>query len=86
MEARFNQLTFNLTLPDSLFLIPERAFANKSNLIAPKSNLTSSADSLYAIGQYERAVEYYTNVVKSNDRDAYAYNARGLARIALKEY
>jgi tetratricopeptide (TPR) repeat protein len=86
MEARFNQLTFNLSLPDSLFLIPERAFANKAKLIVPTNNFTTSGDSLYANGEYERAVEYYTKVIKFNDLDGYAYNARGLARIELKEY
>ena len=86
MEARFNQLTFNLTLPDSLFLIPERAFSNKSSRVIPENTSSSIGDSLYASGQYGRAVEYYTKALKSNDRDDYAYNARGLARIELKEY
>lgn len=87
MEAHFNQLTFNSNLPDSLFVIPQHAFSNrKTDLKHSKSNFVFTGDSLYSHGQYGRATQLYTKAIKANDEDEYAYNARGLARIELKEY
>ncbi len=86
MEAHFNQLSFNLTLPDSLFVIPKHAFTNKIEVKRLKDTDATVGDSLYSSGNYERAIQHYTNAIKANDQDGYSYNARGLARIELKEY
>lgn len=87
MEAHFNQLTFNLNLPDSLFVIPQHALANSiSKTKQGKSSVISKADSLYANGEYRLAVQEYTKAIKENDENEFAYNARGLAKLELKEY
>ena len=87
LEAHFSHLKFNVNLPDSLFVIPEEALAGKNEKVRPsRSNAMSIGDSLYASGNYRQAVQQYSKVIKSNDENEFAYNARGLARIELKEY
>ena len=87
LEANFSHLTFNLNLPDSLFAIPEEALAGKNKKAkSNKSNAMSIADSLYASGDYRQAVQQYSKVIKANDDNEFAYNARGLAKLELKEY
>jgi tetratricopeptide (TPR) repeat protein len=87
LEAHFSQLTFNINLPDSLFVIPDQALANSdSKAKYTKGNVMSIADSLYASGEYRQAIQQYTKVIKANDENEFAYNARGLAKLELKEY
>lgn len=87
LEAHFSQLTFNVNLPDSLFVIPEDALAGKDvKTKNNRSNVMSIGDSLYANGDYRQAVQHYTKAIKANEENEFAYNARGLAKLALKEY
>ncbi len=84
MEIHFDQLTFNKILADSLFIIPQHVF-DKINHKKINSEI-AFADSLYGVGDYAGAVVRYSKIIQKNDEDDYAYNARGLAKIALREY
>ena len=87
LEAHFSQLNFNVSLPDSLFVIPTDALAGKNEKVKHvRPNAMSIGDSLYSSGEYRQAVAQYTTVIKSQPENEFAYNARGLAKLALKEY
>ena len=73
LEAHFNQLTFNLNLPDSLFEIPDQALvSSNSKAKYNKGNVMSIADSLYASGEYRQAIQQYTKIIKANDDNEFA--------------
>ncbi len=86
LEVHFNELSFNKSLADSLFIIPDHAYRKKSDPEAPKQGLIATADELYYDGKYEDAITHYTKAINENDQNEYAYNARGLAKIGLKDY
>ena len=86
LEVRFNELIFNKALADSLFIIPAYAFEKD---IEPKKvgdQFMMKGDSLYNSRKYDLAIQHYSKAIKANDQNEYAFNARGLAKIELKEY
>lgn len=86
MEVHFKELTFNKTLADSLFIIPQYAFDKRTDAKKNKDGVITTADSLYNAGQFELAIQHYTKAIKVNDQNEYAFNARGLAKVEMKEY
>lgn len=86
MEAHFTHSIINKPVPDSLFIIPQSAMANKTAADHALDKMLVKGDSLYELGQFDEAETYYTRFIKQKGKNYYVHNARGLVKIAQKEY
>lgn len=86
LDIKLNHLEFNVSLDDSLFVIPESAFAKSSKQDNVIESLLSHADDLYEAGNYDSAVVHYSKAIKAGEANYRALNSRGLAKIQLKNY
>jgi tetratricopeptide (TPR) repeat protein len=85
MSMKFTDITINATIHDSLFKIPEAAFASESRQRNEIKAGLSRGDSLYAKADYTNAIAQYSTVLRS-EANYLAYNSRGLSKVHLKKY
>ncbi|HYF69436.1 MAG TPA: tetratricopeptide repeat protein [Ohtaekwangia sp.] len=86
LDINLSHLEFNVTLDDSLFVIPQSAFDKSSKQDHVIEAMLSRADDLYEAGNYDSAVVHYTKVIKSSEGNYRALNSRGLTKIQLKNF
>jgi tetratricopeptide (TPR) repeat protein len=86
MSMRLTEVVINAAIPDSIFSVPEAAFASEKKLQRDISSALARGDSLYGNEDYTNAVAEYSNVIRMDANNFRAYNSRGLTRIGMKKY
>jgi tetratricopeptide (TPR) repeat protein len=86
LETKFDFISIDAFIADSLFNIPEKALNQKNKLTKKIEALVKQGDSLYLKNDYESAIQKYTDVIQLDKRNQFGYSARGLAKIYSHQY